>query len=162
MKKLVYAVAFAALVVGCSQKATVEEPKKVEKAPEVNVDVKEDINTKLDRINGILGKVYFDFDKYDIRSDMYGVVSSNAELLNGDGKEFNIVVEGNCDEWGSEEYNQALGLKRAKAVKEALESQGVYGSRIMIKSYGENNPVCNEKTKECDAQNRRAETKIQL
>lgn len=162
MKKLAYAVALAALVVGCSQKATVEAPKKVEPAPEMNVDVKEDINTKLDRINNSLGKVYFDFDKYDIRSDMYGVVSNNASLLNNDGKEFNIVVEGNCDEWGSEEYNQALGLKRAKAVKDGLEAQGVNNSRITIKSYGENNPVCNDKTKECDAQNRRAETKVQF
>ncbi|MBZ7985383.1 OmpA family protein [Campylobacter sp. Cr9] len=162
MKKLAYAVALAALVVGCSQKATVEAPKKVEPAPEINVDVKEDINTKIDRINNSLGKVYFDFDKYDIRSDMYGVVSNNAGLLNGDGKDLNIVVEGNCDEWGSEEYNQALGLKRAKAVKDGLEAQGVNSSRITIKSYGENNPVCNDKTKECDAQNRRAETKVQF
>ncbi|MBT0878915.1 MULTISPECIES: OmpA family protein [unclassified Campylobacter] len=162
MKKLAYAVALAALVVGCSQKATVEAPKKVEVAPDMNVDVKEDINTKLERINNSLGKVYFDFDKYDIRSDMYGVVSNNASLLNQDGKDLNIVVEGNCDEWGSEEYNQALGLKRAKAVKDGLESQGVSSSRITIKSYGENNPVCNDKTKECDAQNRRAETKVQF
>lgn len=93
---------------------------------------------------------------------MYGVVSNNAGLLNGDGKDLNIVVEGNCDEWGSEEYNQALGLKRAKAVKDGLEAQGVNSSRITIKSYGENNPVCNDKTKECDAQNRRAETKVQF
>ncbi|MBZ7981567.1 OmpA family protein [Campylobacter sp. RM12640] len=162
MKKLAYAVALAALVVGCSQKATVEAPKKVEVAPDMNVDVKEDINTKLERINNSLGKVYFDFDKYDIRSDMYGVVSNNASLLNQDGKDLNIVVEGNCDEWGSEEYNQALGLKRAKAVKDGLESQGVSSSRITIKSYGENNLVCNDKTKECDAQNRRAETKVQF
>lgn len=162
MKKLAYAVVFAALIVGCSQKAPVEVPKPVEPAPEINVDVKEDINSKLDRINNSLAKVYFDFDKYDIRSDMYGAVSNNASLLNNDGSEFNIVVEGNCDEWGSEEYNQALGLKRAKAVKDGLEAQGVNSSRITVKSYGENNPVCNDKTKECDAQNRRAETKVQL
>ena len=160
MKKLAYAVALAALVVGCSQKATVEDPKVV--APNPNLDAKSDINSRLDSVNNALGKVYFDFDKYDIRSDMYGVVSNNAKLLNNEGKDFNIVVEGNCDEWGSEEYNQALGLKRAKAVKDGLESQNVDSSRIVIKSYGENNPVCTERTKDCDAQNRIAETKVQF
>ncbi|WP_267524521.1 OmpA family protein [Campylobacter sp. MG1] len=162
MKKLAYAVVFAALVVGCSQKATVETPKVVEQTPSFNVNTQEDANSRLQRINSSLQSVYFDFDKYDIRSDMYGVISNNAGLLNNDGKDFNIVVEGNCDEWGSEEYNQALGLKRAKAVKDALETQGVSNSRIVVKSYGENNPVCSEKTKDCDAQNRRAETKVQF
>ncbi|MBZ7987358.1 OmpA family protein [Campylobacter canadensis] len=162
MKKIVYAAALAALFVGCSQKAPVEAPKSIDQQATVNVDVKEDVDSKIQRINSSLARIYFDFDKYDIRSDMYSAVSSNANILKDDAKEFNVLVEGNCDEWGSEEYNQALGLKRAKAVKDALESQGVYGSRIVLKSNGENNPVCTDKTKACDAQNRRAELKVQF
>ena len=61
---------------------------------------------------------------------------------------------------GNRWINQALGLKRANAVKEALIAKGVNADRIAVKSYGETNPVCTEKTKACDAQNRRAEFKL--
>ncbi len=91
---------------------------------------------------------------------MQNVVSTNANIFNTEVSGVSIIVEGNCDEWGTDEYNQALGLKRAKAVKEALIAKGVNADRIAVKSYGETNPVCTEKTKACDAQNRRAEFKL--
>ncbi|EOH1891262.1 OmpA family protein, partial [Campylobacter coli] len=96
----------------------------------------------------------------NIRPDMQNVVSTNANIFNTEVSGVSITVEGNCDEWGTDEYNQALGLKRAKAVKEALIAKGVNADRIAVKSYGETNPVCTEKTKACDAQNRRAEFKL--
>ncbi|MFA6756952.1 MAG: OmpA family protein, partial [Sulfurospirillaceae bacterium] len=71
-----------------------------------------------------------------------------------------IKVEGNCDEWGTDEYNYALGLKRAKSVKDALIAEGVPSDRIMVVSYGESNPVCSESNKDCWAKNRRAEFKL--
>lgn len=108
-----------------------------------------------------INKIYFDFDKYGIRADMQSKVSANANLLNAmDAKNFSIKVEGNCDEWGTDEYNYALGLKRAKSVKEALVNDGVSSDRIMIVSYGESNPTCTEKNKACWDKNRRAEFKI--
>ncbi len=108
-----------------------------------------------------VNKVYFDFDKYDIRPDMQSVIEANAAILNSDeAKDFSIKVEGNCDEWGTDEYNYALGLKRAKSVKDALIALGVNENRVMIVSYGESNPVCTDKTKECWAKNRRAEFKL--
>ena len=71
-----------------------------------------------------------------------------------------IKIEGNCDEWGTDEYNYALGLKRAKSVKEALRANGVHGKKMKLISYGESNPVCTEHNKECWAKNRRVEFKV--
>ena len=105
--------------------------------------------------------IYFDYDKYNIRSDMESVVEKDAELLKSSkNKEFTIKVEGNCDEWGSDEYNYALGLRRAKTVKEALIARGINKNRILMVSYGESNPKCSEHNKECWAKNRRADLKL--
>lgn len=106
-------------------------------------------------------KVYFDFDKFNIRSDMQNVIDTNANLFNSsEAQGFSIKVEGNCDEWGTDEYNYALGLKRAKSAKDALVGKGVNAERIMVVSFGESNPVCTEKNKSCWDKNRRAEFKV--
>ena len=104
--------------------------------------------------------VYFDFDEFFIRTDMQGRVSNGANIANNDAKKFMIKLEGNCDEWGSDEYNFALGLKRANAVKNALIAEEVSAERITMVSYGESNPVCNEKTKDCWSKNRRVDFKL--
>ncbi len=106
-------------------------------------------------------KIYFDFDKYNIRPDQEPRVDYDAKLFNSEeAREFKIKVEGNCDEWGSDEYNYALGLKRAKTVRDALAARGVEPSRMTIISYGESNPVCTEHTRECWAKNRRVEFEL--
>ena len=106
-------------------------------------------------------KIYFDFDKYNIRPDQMPRVEYDAQLFNKpEARAFGIKVEGNCDEWGTDEYNYALGLKRAKSVKEALAARGVDPKRMSIISYGESNPVCTEHTKECWAKNRRVEFEL--
>jgi len=107
-----------------------------------------------------LSTVYFDFDKFNIRSDMQDKVSNSATVANADASAYTVKLEGNCDEWGSDEYNFALGLKRASSVKKALIAEGVNESRITMVSYGESNPVCNDKTKDCWAQNRRVDFKL--
>ncbi|AJC84073.1 peptidoglycan-associated lipoprotein Pal [Campylobacter peloridis] len=159
MKKIIFAsiTAFAVIVSGCATKNTsVSSSSSVDGSKgSGGVDSYENINS----LNSI-SNVYFDFDKFNIRNDMQKVVADNASVFNKDAANASIVVEGNCDEWGTDEYNQALGLKRAKAVKEALVAQGVNADRISVKSYGETNPVCTERTKACDAQNRRAEFKL--
>jgi peptidoglycan-associated lipoprotein len=107
------------------------------------------------------GKVYFDYDKFNIRPDMQVVVNNNASLLNQESAtQFGVKLEGNCDEWGTDEYNYALGLKRAKSVKNALVAQGVNAERIVMVSYGESNPTCKDKTNECWSKNRRVEVKV--
>jgi peptidoglycan-associated lipoprotein len=107
-----------------------------------------------------LSIVYFDFDKFNIRADMQDRVTNSATVANAGASAFTVKLEGNCDEWGSDEYNFALGLKRASTVKKALVAEGVNESRITMVSYGESNPVCNDKTKDCWANNRRVEFKL--
>ena len=104
--------------------------------------------------------IYFDFDKFSVRSDMKGAVSANAKLANRSASNFNVKLEGNCDEWGSDEYNFALGLKRANTIKKALIAEGVSSNRISMVSYGETNPSCSGKTQACWSKNRRVDFKL--
>jgi peptidoglycan-associated lipoprotein len=67
-----------------------------------------------------------------------------------------VLIEGHCDERGTNEYNLALGERRARAARDYLTSAGVPESRITIVSYGEERPLCTERTEVCWAQNRRA------
>jgi peptidoglycan-associated lipoprotein len=99
--------------------------------------------------------VYFDFDKYNIRNDQMANVQEVANLLKDNKTNYTVRIEGNCDEWGSDEYNYALGLKRAKVVKNALIDLGVDKNKLTIISYGESNPICTAHNKECWAKNRR-------
>jgi len=104
--------------------------------------------------------IHFDFDKFNIRADMQGNVDADAVVIKGEAASYMVKLEGNCDEWGSDEYNYALGLRRTNSVKSALIDKGVAAERITMVSYGETNPVCTEKTQACWAQNRRVDFKL--
>jgi len=104
-----------------------------------------------------LESILFDYDKFNIREDMAQPMQSNSAMLKGKNT---IKLEGNCDEFGSDEYNYALGLRRANAVKDSLVAQGVDAAAISMVSFGESNPVCLEKTQECWAKNRRVDFKL--
>ena len=99
--------------------------------------------------------VYFDFDKYNIRPDQWPKVEELAKLIKSNSANYTVRIEGNCDEWGTEEYNYALGLKRANSVKNALIKLGVDPKKLTIISYGELNPVCTAHAKWCWRKNRR-------
>ena len=102
-----------------------------------------------------LADVYFDFDKYDIRGTDAKTLDSNATWLKSNPNHL-VLIEGHCDERGTNEYNLALGERRAKSTMNYLVSQGVQANRITIISYGEERPQCTEHTESCWAKNRRA------
>jgi peptidoglycan-associated lipoprotein len=100
-----------------------------------------------------LKDIYFDFDKYDIRPGDAKILDANATWLKSNPNHL-ILIEGHCDERGTNEYNLALGERRAKSTMNYLVSQGVQASRITIISYGEERPVCTEKNEACWSKNR--------
>ena len=101
-----------------------------------------------------LKPVYFDFDKSFIRADAKAVMKVNVEWLKANAKT-KIKIEGNCDERGTKEYNQALGQRRAANAKKYLTDMGISASRISLISYGKEKPICTESTEECWQKNRR-------
>ncbi len=101
-----------------------------------------------------LKDVFFEFDKYDIRAEDAKTLDANATWLKANAENL-VLIEGHCDERGTNEYNLALGERRAKAAMNYLVSQGVQANRITIISYGEERPVCNEKNESCWSKNRR-------
>lgn len=101
-----------------------------------------------------LKEIYFDFDRYDIRADARETLRANAEWLRRN-PQARVVIEGHADERGTNEYNLALGAKRAQAAKDYLIQLGIEAGRLSTISYGEEVPVCREKTEECWQRNRR-------
>ena len=98
--------------------------------------------------------IYFDYDKAEVRPDQVSRLEVNASWLKQN-RGLKFTIEGHCDERGSEEYNLGLGDRRANVIKEFLIKQGVDESNINTISYGEERPVCTEKTEECYQRNRR-------
>ncbi len=97
--------------------------------------------------------IYFDFDEYSIKDgDKPTLNNLSSWLMKNDAK---IIIEGHCDERGTDEYNLGLGDRRANAAKQYLVASGVSPSRIDIVSFGEEKPQCSEKTESCWSKNRR-------
>ncbi len=99
--------------------------------------------------------IYFDYDKYDIRSSDEQVAQADAKFF-ADHPEVKVVIEGHCDERGSEEYNLALGDNRANATKALLDKLGIGADRLKVMSYGKEKPFCSENSDSCFQLNRRA------
>jgi peptidoglycan-associated lipoprotein len=102
-----------------------------------------------------LPDIHFDFDRYDVRADAAKVLDKGARWLQAHPSHL-VLVEGHADERGTNEYNMALGERRAKASMNYLVSRGVPASRITVISYGEERGLCSEHTEGCWAKNRRA------
>lgn len=109
------------------------------------------------RRRGLLGDVFYDFDQYDLRPDARERLAKNAEFMNSsEGRGLTFTIEGHCDDRGTNEYNIALGQRRASAALDYLVSLGVSRSRFKTVSYGEERPFCTQSNEECWQQNRRA------
>jgi peptidoglycan-associated lipoprotein len=168
MKKsaLVMALLAMSMAVSCKHKAPDVVPKAVPTepppapAPTAKPIAEDEVEKmrgrtveEIDRL-GLFQEVHFDYDKADVRDVDRDVLSKNAAVL----KKFDFIkvtIEGHCDERGSVEYNLALGERRAKAAMDYLLSLGIPAVQMRTVSYGKEVPVCNEKTEDCWARNRR-------
>lgn len=111
---------------------------------------------------GGVKNIYFDVNQYIISSDKLPTIRNNTRALNGAVQSGSTIkIEGHCDASGTDEYNYALGLKRAKATKEAMVSGGIKASNITMVSMGESSPECSDGYgASCYAKNRRVEFKV--
>ena len=100
--------------------------------------------------------IYFAFDSAVLDEEAKADIRDNASTIKSLDKTAVVKIEGNADSRGSDEYNYALGLKRAEAVKSRLISEGVT-NQLELVSFGEAKPVCTESNEECFAKNRRVQ-----
>jgi peptidoglycan-associated lipoprotein len=109
-------------------------------------------------MSGGLHTIYFDFDESALRADAKQSLQNNAKYLNQNSGT-SVQIEGNCDERGSEEYNLALGMRRAEAAKRYLMDLGIDGSRMSTISFGEERPAVRGSSEAAWAKNRRDDFK---
>ena len=113
------------------------------------------LNERLARLNDAL----FDYDKATIRSDATTVLKDDVGVIRDILAAYpsqKLVIQGNADERGSDEYNLALGDKRARAAEEFLTTMGIPVAQLTVISYGKERPVCTDETEACWQRNRRA------
>ena len=162
--------AIVALAAGCKKKpptttpeaapppAAVEAPPPSVPAPAPPAASREEgvMSEDLQTLNakGYLKDAFFDFDKADLRDDARTSLAADAQWLKQYGA-IRVLIEGHCDERGTEEYNLSLGQKRASAVKDYLVSLGIEGNRVNTVSYGKARPFCTDHDENCWQQNRR-------
>jgi len=160
-------------IMGCSQQ-TPSKPPEITTAPQkaeatrksaTSAPSKPAQDSSLEALQkGTLGKgakegplrdVTFDFDRYDVRPDMRDVLKGHAAWLKANAQ-VRVEIEGHSDERGTNEYNLALGAKRAESVKRYLIDLGISPDRLSTISYGEELPMCKEQNEACWGKNRRA------
>lgn len=105
--------------------------------------------------DNLFSDILFAYDRYDIGDSSKSVSKAVAAWLHKN-PGARLLIEGHCDERGTNEYNLALGDRRAKAVMDYLSALGIAAKRIETISYGEENPLCSLQTEECWSKNRRA------
>jgi peptidoglycan-associated lipoprotein len=172
---IVFLLAFAIVLSACAPRKAVQLPPttpQATKAPEVKpekkvpeervveeqiakIETKEVETPTYVEEKSVFEDIHFDFDRYDILANAKPTLQSMADWLIKN-KSVMLLIEGHCDERGTNEYNLALGDRRAKATKDYLVALGIASGRIQIISYGEEKPLCAEKTEDCWQKNRRA------
>ena len=102
-----------------------------------------------------LKEIYFDYDRFDLSTDARDTLKAHADWLKSN-PSARVEIEGHTDDRGTNEYNLALGAKRAQSAKDYLATLGIAGNRLSTISYGEELQVCKEATEACWQKNRRA------
>lgn len=95
----------------------------------------------LDRTAFAHETVYFEYDRSTVRADEASKIEQVAGVFKGKGADFDLLIEGHCDERGTEEYNRSLGESRALRIRELLMKSGVDGKRIFTRSFGKDQPA---------------------
>ena len=108
-----------------------------------------------------LSDIFFDYDQHNIRGDAITVLETNAKVLIARYPDKQVVIQGHCDERGTEEYNLVLGERRAQSIKNYLMDLGVPEKKLEVISYGKAKPACIEHRPDCWQQNRRGHLVIQ-
>lgn len=137
-----------------------EEEKKPEKEAPRKVEVKQavvDVDLGMRTFEG--EKIYFDYDKSELKPEALAVLKKKAEWLRNN-PDFSARIEGHCDERGTNEYNLALGERRANAAWRFLNALGISGSRLTTISYGEERPADPGQNDDAWSKNRRDEFKL--
>jgi peptidoglycan-associated lipoprotein len=107
----------------------------------------------------LLAAVYFDYDASELRGDSRAALEAKLPIMERFG-ELRVRVAGHTDDRGSDEYNLALGQRRAASVKRFLTERGVDDARVEIVSFGKERPTCEQQAESCWSRNRRAEFEI--
>ena len=118
----------------------------------------EEAESSISVLTAQLRDVHFDYNEDKLRAEDLAVLKSDADLLQNLFQldpEARVTIEGHCDDRGSDEYNFALGDRRARAVKEAIADLGVAAEKLEIISFGKDHPLCTTTDEECYARNRR-------
>lgn len=148
----------------CAKKEIAPVVEEVEPAEEVAPPLEEIEEEPVEEVEEAepvdLEDIFFDYDKFNIKKEYESVLTDNAELLLGS-PEVRLLIEGHCDERGTNEYNIALGEKRAKAVMDFYVTYGVSADRLSMVSYGEERPFARGNNEEAWAKNRRAHMVVQ-
>src|SRR6185503_20079260 len=170
-QKLVVMVAAAAFAAGCHKKPPVQPPPAPPPPPPPpprptptptpppppRVPTEDEIFAKktTDEITREFGVVYFDLDKADLTDAGRAALQKNADYMRR-WTSVRVAIEGHADNRGTNEYNMALGERRASAARDYVIGLGVPAARITIMSKGEEAPVCRDEAESCWSQNRRA------
>ncbi len=111
----------------------------------------------LDRATFAAQTLYFDYDRASVRPNEAHKIAQVAAQFQSKGPTFDLLIEGHCDEQGTEEYNRALGERRALAIRELLIKSGVDGGHLFTRSFGKDKPASPEHDEAARAKNRRGE-----
>jgi len=115
--------------------------------------------TRAETIQSLKEPIHFAFDSYELRPEVRSTLKDKAAILE-EHPGWKVVIEGHCDERGTDEYNLALGERRARAAYEFLVLLGIDADRLSIISYGEEKPVDPDHTEAAWAKNRRDEFRV--
>jgi peptidoglycan-associated lipoprotein len=164
MKKALFSALTLVLLYGCASTPVEPEKPPVEaqppappvivrpiQAPTVQVDPLKDPNSGLSKRS-----VFYEYDKYDIRDEYRPLLQAHGKYL-AENRGKKMLVQGNCDERGSREYNIALGQRRAEGVKRMLVLMGATEAQVEPVSLGEEKPRCTDHNEGCWSQNRRSD-----